>query len=828
MKRTHLSLALLAVLVPVTAQARGGFIPRYVAGAVAPRHKSPRLVRIDPLMVKLDRKLDRQGGRGIDQRALRTTSPKANRTLAPYFADPSKTGEGVEGLPLQSTSAKVTITGVIAQVQVEQVYRNRGTKPIEALYVFPASTRAAVHGMKMIIGKRVITAEIQKRKQARATYNQARQQGRRAALLEQQRSNVFTMQVANIMPGETVRVRLDYSELLVPEDHTYEFVYPVVVGPRNGLGANQKTDRWLANPYLKQGKPVPYRFDIKVHVASPIGIKALTSPSHQVNVQFASRNDAKVTLKSQDQGNRDFVLRYRLASDRIQAGVMTYEHGGEQFFLAMVEPPKRVRRANIPSREYVFVLDVSGSMYGFPLDTAKQLITNLIGSLRASDHFNVILFAGRAAVLFPKSVAATRNNVSRALALINQQRGGGGTDLMSALKTAYGLPKPERHVSRSIVVITDGYVAVEGKAFRFIRKRLSHANCFAFGIGSSVNRAIIEGMARAGMGEPFVVLSGSEAQSTAKRFRKYIDSPVLTDIHVRFEGLAAYDVSPKSVPDLMASRPLVLFGKYRGHLQGRIVITGQTGRGAFNKSLDMSSISPSASNAPIRVLWARKWVADLSDQLAALPGDRDVVAAITNLGLNYNLLTRYTSFVATDTKIVNRSGKMVSVRQVLPLPKGVSNLAVSGGIGANPLTSLGGGGYYGSGRMRRGRVMPLRAVERTRLDAPSGSPKVGRKHISRMRIRLANVSASRRARARMIARRLMRLLPANVGQATIRLVWLPSKGTVSIRVVAGHLSRATRKSLERRLAAKMRRLWNTVHRLASNPSRPVVIRVSIR
>ena len=848
MKRTALILALLVVAVPQAAQGRGGFFASRIRAvtAVAKRqrdasHKLHNTVSVDPLMAKLDRKLARSGRRGINTGLIRTTPPKADRTLAPYFANPNKTGEGTEALPLQSTSAKVTITGVIAQVQVEQVYRNRGNKPIEAVYVFPASTRAAVHGMKMIIGNRTITAEIQKRAQARATYNKARQQGRRTALLEQQRSNVFTMNVANIMPGDVIKVKLQYSELLVPTESVYEFVYPVVVGPRYGGGANPKTDRWLANPYLRKGTPVPYRFDIKVHVESPIGIKALSSPSHQVDVKFASRTSADVTLKSRAQGNRDFVLRYRLASNRIETGVMAYEHQGEKFFLAMVEPPKRVQTATIPPREYIFVLDVSGSMWGFPLDTAKKLITDLIGSLRPSDHFNVLLFAGRAAVLFPRSVRANQANINRALTLINQQRGGGGTELMRALRRAYALPRPERHVSRSVVVITDGYVAVENKAFRFIRKHLSEANCFAFGIGSSVNRAIIEGMARAGMGEPFVVLSGKEASAKAAEFRKYVESPVLTDIRVQFQGLQAYDVSPKSVPDLLAQRPLVLFGKYRGALKGRIVITGHSGKGAFKKSLDMARVAAKPANAPIRVLWARKWVADLSDQLAALPGDADIEKAITNLGLGYNLLTRYTSFVAVDSKVVNRSGRTVTVRQPLPLPQGVSNYAV-GGFGRR---------YRGAGRMGSvgGSANPLMAIPRPkrrimrrsgtragahRTAAADESSRTSNSQAGSSTTRqslpviLHNVAARHRAAMFHLVRRILSHLPGLPHHGILRMVWHPATGSVSLRARGVKISASRLAALKRLLRARMAASWTLVHRSSASSGKPVVVTVFLR
>jgi Ca-activated chloride channel family protein len=652
---------------------------------------------MDRVMRKVDRALTQKGGRpsyGLSRRlAVKKAHGKDDKTLAPYFHTPGSNERGIEQLPLKSTSADVKIAGVIAKVRVTQVYKNKGRKPIEAVYVFPGSTRAAVHAMRMKVGKRVIEAEIKERKAARKAYNQAKQQGKRASLLEQQRPNVFTMNVANIMPGDEITVELDYSELLVPEDGVYEFVYPTVVGPRFGGGANPKTDKWISNPYLRQGQKETYKFGLDLHLESPIGIKDISSPSHKINISYGSKSSADVKLARSGGGNRDFVLKYRLAGNKIEAGVMTYRKGGESFFLVMMEPPKRVRKSQVPPREYIFVLDVSGSMYGFPLNTAKALMQKLLKDLRRQDYFNVVLFAGRSHIMHPRSVRATEGNIQRAINVINRRRGGGGTQLLAALKNAYGIKRPRRRISRSVIVVTDGYVGVETQTFRYIRKNLGKVNCFAFGIGSSVNRGLIEGMARAGMGEPFVVLRPSESTGAAEKFRKYIESPVLSEIKLAFNGVRVHDVVPKRPPDLMAKRPLIVFGKYAGRSTGKISITGHTGKGRFKKSLAIRSPKGEKSSA-LRVLWARKWAEMLMDQLAMLPGNTDITQAVTSLGLTYKLLTRFTSFVAVDKVKVRKGGKLVTVKQPLPLPKGVSNYAVGGKAGrrryrAAPMKSYG-------------------------------------------------------------------------------------------------------------------------------------------
>jgi len=585
-----------------------------------------------------------------------------------------------ESLPLESTSARVNVTGVIAQVEVTQVYQNRGATPIEAVYVFPASTRAAVHGMRMTIGERVIIAKIQKRAEARDQYAAAKAQGKRASLLEQERSNVFTMNVANIMPGDVIKTELVYSELVVPEDGTYTFVYPTVVGPRNPMGARPAKPGWVANPHLPAGQQEPYRFDIQVRLQSPIPIKAVTSPSHPLKVTYPSLQAANVELAQAGGGNRDFVLSYELRGDQIQTGTLVYDDGGEKFFLMMMEPPQRVAKSEVVPREYVFVLDVSGSMSGFPLETSKQLMRDLLVSLKPDEHFNVVTFAGKAGVLSSRSLPASEANVEQALKSVQALSGGGGTNLMDALRTSYALPRPTgQAMSRSVVVLTDGYVAVEPQAFRFIRQRLGEANLFSFGIGSSVNRALIEGLARAGRGSPFVVLDASEASGKAAKFRTYVESPLLTNVQLSFGGLDVYDVIPQKLPDLMAERPLIAFGKVRGTGPGTIEVVGAQASGPFKRQLQLDPSAAAVENRPLRSLWARTWVDELMDQHAALGGSQTTERAVTHLGLKYGLLTQFTSFVAVDSQVANTTGTAATVRQPLPMPQGVSNSALGGG-----------------------------------------------------------------------------------------------------------------------------------------------------
>ncbi|QTA92201.1 AgmX/PglI C-terminal domain-containing protein [Desulfonema magnum] len=313
-------------------------------------------------------------------------------------------------------------------------------------------------------------------------------------------------------------------------------------------------------------------------------------------------------------------------------------------------------------------------MNGFPLDISKQLLKNLIGNLRPSDKFNVLLFAGASQFLSEQSLPATPENINKAIQVIDYQRGGGGTELLPALKRALAF-KGTQAYSRSFVIVTDGYVTVEKEAFDVIRNSLGSANMFAFGIGSSVNRYIIEGMARVGMGEPFVITKPEEGPGKAEKFRKYIQFPVLTRAKADFGNFEVYDVEPPGIPDVLAERPVIIFGKWQGQPKGKIRLTGISGNQEYVKTVDVSQIRPLDVNAALPYLWARHRIALLSDYNNIRRDDGNT-KEITRLGLKYNLLTEYTSFVAIDTVVRRKDGKVTTVKQPLPLPEGVSDYAV--------------------------------------------------------------------------------------------------------------------------------------------------------
>lgn len=594
------------------------------------------------------------------------------RVEAPYFevlgGDPA-----LDALPLKATEVHTRIAGVIAHVTVTQVYVNEGSRTLNVRYVFPGSTRAAVHGLVMQVGDRRVRAQVKEKAEAQRQFDEAKAQGKTATLLTESRPNVFTMNLANVLPKDRLEVTLEYSELLIPERGTYEWVFPTVVGPRYLNGSEQNAG-FASAPYQHAGAVPHATFSLDANVSAGMPIQSLTSPSHRLTSTWEGTNAARFSLTPDPTaGNRDVVVRYSLLGASTASGLLLSEGADENFFLLTVQPPARVAVKDIPPRDYLFVVDTSGSMYGFPLQTTKALLHDLVSQLRPTDTFNVLFFSGGSQVLSETPLAANAENLSRAEAMISKASAGGGTELMPALQHAMSLPRQPR-TSRSVIVITDGYVGCEREAFSLIREKLNQANLFAFGIGSSVNRALIEGLAHAGRGEPFFVLSEKEAHDQAERFRRYVQTPVLTGVAVRFDGVDAFDLEPAVQPDVFAEKPIVVIGKWRGERRGTITVSGSSAKGPWSHRFSLSEVAPKPEHEALKWLWARERVRGVSDFAGGAVTDEER-ATVTSLGLRYGLLTAYTSFIAVLEQ-VRTAGPATDVDQPLPMPAGVSDLAV--------------------------------------------------------------------------------------------------------------------------------------------------------
>ncbi len=519
-----------------------------------------------------------------------------------------------------------------------------------------------------------------------ALFEEAKSEGKSASLLEEETPNVFSMNVANIMPGDTIAIELHYTEQIFSTDNIYQFVFPTVVGPRYIsplYDAEAADENWAATPYIPEGGAAPGTYDIHVNLSAGVPIADLLCTSHGTDVVWRDITNAQVTLSDPEDfaGNRDFILEYRLTGEEIASGLVLDTGETENFFMLSIQPPERYEIEDIPPREYIFVMDVSGSMSGFPIDTSKELMLNLLNNLRETDTFNLILFSDTSTWLSDVSLPASEANIQSAIRLINKKEGRGGTELALALEDAVELPDSE-NVSRSIIVITDGYIWGEEEIFKIVHENLDTANFFSFGIGSSVNRYLIEGIAKAGQGESFVATEPEAASAAADRFRTYVQTPILTDIKVEFDGFDVYDTEPQNQPTLFAQRPIILYGKWRGEPTGTIRITGKTGTQDYHQEISVSEVSQEANSA-LRYLWARNRIDRITDY-GINPNKEEAAAEVTAIGLQYSILTPYTSFVAVLDTIRNPEGESTDVDQPNPLPLHVSNLAVGYTIGSEP------------------------------------------------------------------------------------------------------------------------------------------------
>ena len=582
--------------------------------------------------------------------------------------------------PLRHTDVKAEVSGYAARVNVTQEFENKASDKIDAVYVFPLPHNAAVDRMTMTIGTRTIRSEIKRREEAQALYDAARQSGRTAALLDQERPNIFTQQVANIPPGGKVRVEISYVETVPFSEGKFEFVFPMVVGPRYVPGmpiGGGDTDRVpdgsrISPPVTPEGTRAGHDLSLEVKLDSGGALGDVVCATHQCNVDKAAPGRAVVRL--QDRAtipNKDFVLRYALAGAKMPDAVLTHAGSRGNFFSIVLQPPQRVSTAEIMPKELVFVLDTSGSMSGFPIEKAKETIRLALSGLHSTDTFNLITFAGDTSVLFPAPVPATYENLEAAKRFLAGKQGRGGTEMMKAIVTALAPSDSQAHM-RIVCFLTDGFVGNEDEIISEVRLH-PQARVFSFGIGTSVNRYLLDKMAEAGRGEVEYVGPQDDGSAAAKRFYERVRDPLLTDITIEWNGLPVADVYPARLPDLFSAKPLVVTGRYTAAASGTLRIRGKLAGAPFERTVTMNLPAAAPSHDVLAMLWARAKVDHLTHVPAAQSREE-----ITRLGLKFGLLTQYTSFIAVDESRSVEGGPARRVEVPVEMPAGVSYEAVAG------------------------------------------------------------------------------------------------------------------------------------------------------
>ncbi len=630
-------------------------------------------------------------------------------------------------LPSLRSDIHADIRGDLATVTVVQTFANPSGQALHARYLFPLNAGAAVYEMWMDVGGERVRAQIQEVEQAQRTFERAKSEGRAAALLKQQRPNMFTQQIANLMPGLPVTVTLRYVQTVPKVDGEYELVLPLVVGPR----FNPRDDaapppdaapavgesipgRWQLDapvPYPPVfGLELPPRIDedrvsVQVDLHSALPIRAVSSRTHALATTVDSAGLWHVGLDAgRTIDNRDFVLRYALSGTANAAGLLVQRDARGGFFSLLIEPPAAPDDADISPREMVFLLDCSGSMSGLPMDASKAFMRQALRKLRPTDSFRIIRFSDRATEFSRTPRAATPDNIAAGLRYVDALRGMGGTMMASGIRQALETP-PAPGVKRVVTFLTDGYIGNDYEILSLVGELLGDARVYAFGVGAGVNRFLLDEVGRVGRGFTRYMDPTEDVAAVAAELSDRLQSPVLTDIEIDWGGLPVTSVLPQQIPDLFAGQSIRIQGRFAEAAAGSIRIHGRAGTRAATLMLPVDLAAGRADGEAVGLVWARAAIAQKMRELSLPPrwfeqrGETPPQLAkvrqqVTQLGLDFKLVTRWTAFVAVSEQIVNAAPDSASeadvplppVAGVTPAAYGSSAPAFTGAAGPEPAT----------------------------------------------------------------------------------------------------------------------------------------------
>ena len=615
----------------------------------------------------------------LDEDAL---DPGSGAMVANIPSEDETDGTGQVPLPLQHTAVDASIAGHISTVRVKQQFANPFDTKIEAVYVFPLPEKAAVTEFLMVIGERTIRGILREKEEAEAIYRAARDQGYQASLLVQHRPNIFEQKVANIEPGKAIDVDITYFHTLAYKDGWYSFVFPTVVGPRFNppghpdpihalpRGGHTATPGATAVEYLAPTERSGHDLGISVRIDAGVRIEELTS-THEITVKRDGPVSATVQLADETTlPNRDFVLDFRVAGEAVKSNLLTYRDPdtGEGFFSLMMVPPVDTAAVSRRSMEMVFVIDCSGSMEGRPLQQAREAVATALGQLNPNDTFQIIRFSDDASQFGRQPVPATAQNLAAARRYLASLNSEGGTWMIEGIKAALDFPhNPSRF--RFVSFLTDGYIDNEAEILAEVHRRLGAARIFSFGIGSSVNRYLLERMARVGNGAVAYLGLNDSAEDVMGAFFARVSHAVLTDVEIDWGGMTVSDTYPARLPDLFVGRPLVVTGRFQGEPTS-VTVSGTVD--GSRRAFVLEAAEPGAAGPSIAKVWARANIADLSDRQATA-GDPhgELGDAIRRIALQYQFVSNYTSFVAVDSYMPTVGHYGVTVQQAVPVPAGV-------------------------------------------------------------------------------------------------------------------------------------------------------------
>jgi len=579
-----------------------------------------------------------------------------------------RTSAGPVSAPLLATEVDIRVTGHVARATVRQDFRNPHADWFEGIYSFPLPENAAVDHLRLRIGERVVEGEIRERQAAKQSYEQAKTEGRRATLVEQERPNIFTTSVANIGPGETVRVEIEYQQTLRYEKGRYALRFPMVVGPRYATAGVEDAARIqpaVLRPDETAAPVNPVKLSVSLEAGAPV--HGLESAYHRVDIRSHGDSKRLVTFAGDNFANKDFELAWTLAPGRAPAATLfTEQKGGRHYGLLMVVPPAQERQGPLIRREAIFVIDTSGSMQGASIAQAREALELAIRRLSPADSFNVIEFNSYARALFARAQPADTGNVDNAVRWVRELRAQGGTEMAKALDLALDGGENAGRI-RQIVFLTDGAVGNEDPLLRMIRERLGDSRLFTVGIGSAPNSHFMTKAAQFGAGSFTYIGKIEEVKEKMIALFSKLESPVLKGVAIDWGTSKGVEAWPKVVPDLYLGEPvLVLLSA--DSIADEITVAGIVARKVALKEA-----------GGLGTLWAREKIASLMDALRGGAAEEEVRRSVIDLALEHHLVSRYTSLVAVDkTPARTRERLLKSAGVPTNLPEGWNYEAVFG------------------------------------------------------------------------------------------------------------------------------------------------------
>lgn len=588
-------------------------------------------------------------------------------------------------IPLKRTDVKAHITGMIADVRVTQKFYNDLSDNIEAVYMFPLSPGSAVTEFEIIVDKRVIKSKIKEKEEAKNIYEKARNEMKKTALLQEQKSDLFTLSVANIEPGQEIIVNIRYHETVKCEEGVFEFLFPMTVTPKYAGKEKKGVPDFLEGktspPVLKSEKDCGREISISVNLDAGFEIGDLSSPGHEISVRENGKSLREIEI-SGEIPNKDFILKYSPKGEELEKNLTFYrEENKSGTFMFHLVPKVDYGPEEIVKREMIFVLDRSGSMCGPPMDQAREALKKCLRTLRGGDSFSIITFDDRIEYLSERSMEFNDKNLIKADNFIDRTDARGGTEILLALKYAFAIPESKDSL-RQIVFLTDGAVWDEDSSLKEVVKSLGNARIFTFGIGPSVNRYFLSKMASLGRGTEQFITFPEELGEAIENFSKQTSRPVLCDLSIEVEGIALSDMYPLPIPDLYCGETLYLLGRFHSSGRGKAVLFGRTRNEKFREEFTVEFPEKDDNNPVIETVWAKKRVEFLKDLERENPANKhDYRDEILSIGLKYNLITPYTSLVAVeDVPDKGEREKKEIVRIDVPqvLPEGLNYNACMG------------------------------------------------------------------------------------------------------------------------------------------------------